>query len=237
MATPESLEALIRDAVSRLDAAGATASEVRNGALRAVQSLASLAVNAADTPETARKLLESYEARRVVQRLLEASDICHGELCRNPKTGPTPDGGIAANGPSSVAVHLAWLLDERAAAARMVEIALDPAVIARLPKAKLWGAYFAVLQGVARKTPVELPRLAPKGLEKYWLACMELAAALARQTDTTALAAAAQAEFAKLNRDKRVTDWLAVDGDGHAPVRWSLRIASLLGATPVIVAG
>lgn len=237
MTEPHSPDSLIRNALSRLDAGGASAIDVRNVAVEALRSMASLVVNVAATPETASELLESYDARHVVRRLLETSELCHAELLRNPKTGPTPDGGIAANGPSSVVVHLAWLLEEHAAAARMVDIALDPVVVAHLPKARFWNAYFLALHGVARRRPFEPPQMKLGGLEKYWFSCIRLAAALASQTDTTTLVAAAQAEFERLNRDKRITDWLSVDGDGRAPVKWNLRVTSLLRAIPVTPAG
>lgn len=236
MAEPHSPDSLIQNALSRLDAEGATASDVRNGAVRALSSMASLVVNVAESPDKAGALLESYDARRIVQRLLEASELCHAELLQDPKTGPTPDGGIAANGPSSVIVHLAWLLEERAAAARMIEIALDPVVVARLPKAKFWSAYFVALRGVARGSPFEPPQIKVRGLEKYWFCCMELAAALATQADAAPLVTAANAEFERLNRDQRITDWLSIDGDGRKPVKWSLRVASLLRAIPVVAA-
>jgi hypothetical protein len=232
MSDQESREALLRGVVARLDTEGTAASDARNGAVRALREMASLAVNVADSPETACNLLASYDARRIIQRLLEASELCHAALLRDPKAGPTPDGGIAANGPSSVVVHLAWLIDEHAAAARMIEIALHPVVIARLPKARFWDAYFIALGGVARASPFELPQLKLRGLEKYWFCCMQLAGAVASQTDRTPFVAAAKAEFEKLNRDSRITDWLSVDGDGRVPVKWSIRLASLLKAIP-----
>ena len=34
--------------------------------------------------------------------------------------------------------------------------------------------------------------------------------------------------FAKRNRDKRLTDWEMIDGDGKHPVRWDFREASIL---------
>jgi hypothetical protein len=230
---PNSLAASLRKALTRLDTAGLSASEVRNGAIRALCDMASLAVNRTDTPEQARELLASYDAPRIVHRLLETAGLCHTELLHNPKTGPTPDGGLAANGPSSVVVHLAWLIDEQAAAARMLELALDPVVVARLPKARFWQAYFQVLRDGAQASAVEVPEVKLRGLEKYWFSCMQLAAALINGGNRTPFVAAAHTEFERINRDKRITDWLGVDGDGNAPVKWNLRVTSLLRAMPV----
>ncbi len=232
--TPDliSRDALLREALACLDTSAADAMSIRNKAAVLLRELASLVVNAADTPERGRDLLQQYDAPRVLQVFLETSEICHSELLRNLRTGPNPDGGAACNGPISAVVHLAWLIDHRVAAARVVDIALDPVVVTRLPKAKFWDAYFVAMRGVARRMPFEIPDLKLRGLEKYWFSCIQLAAALASGADAAPFVAAAEIAFQNQNRDKRSIDWLSVDGDGNAPVKWNIRVASLRLAIP-----
>jgi hypothetical protein len=227
-----SQEAQIRGALERLEANSSDVVGVRNRAAPLLCQLGSLAVNVGGTPEEGRGLLEKYEGSRVLQVFLASSEACHVKLLRDPRKGPTPDGGPACNGPVSVVVHLAWLLGDHAAAGRVIELALDPVVVQRLPKARFWDAYFAAMRAVAHRAAIELPALKPRGLERYWLACMELAAALASGADPTLFIERSEAAFQKQNRDQRSTDWLSIDGDGRAPVKWSLRIASLQAATP-----
>jgi single-stranded DNA-binding protein len=63
---------------------------------------------------------------------------------------------------------------------------------------------------------------------------MELARSLSSGADATRFFAATNAAFEKQNRDRRITDWLSVDGDGNKPVKWNLRAASLrVAAAPL----
>ena len=220
-------DAHLCDRLARLETDTRDAANIRYRAGTLLQLLASYAVNVAPTPEAGITLLGQYDARLVLRRFMETSEECQAELLQNPKSGPAPDGGSACNGPSSVLVHVAWLLQEHGAAARMIDIALDPVVVARLPKARFWDDYFTALQSVAHRTAFELPTLKLRGPETYWYTCIELARALASGADATRFFAATNAAFEKLNRDRRITDWLSVDGDGNKPVKWNLRAESL----------
>jgi hypothetical protein len=217
----------LRERLARLERDPRDAANIRYRAGTLLRDLASYTVNVTVAPEAGIELLDAYDVRHVLGTFMETSEACHAELLQNPKTGPPPDGGSACNGPSSVLVHLAWLLGERSAATRMIEIALDPVVVARLPKTRFWDAYFAALQGVARRTAFTLPQLELRGPETYWFRCMELARALARGADPAPYFAAVNAAFEKQNRDRRSTDWLSVDGDGNKPVKWNFRASSL----------
>src|SRR6186713_636607 len=135
--TPEGPDdAHLCERLARLETDPRDAANIRYRAGTLLRLLATYAVNVAPTPEAALELLDRYDARHVLEKFMESSETCHADLLRNPKTGPAPDGGSACNGPSSVIVHLAWLLGDRSAAARMMEIALEPVVVGRLPKAR-----------------------------------------------------------------------------------------------------
>src|SRR5690349_6362553 len=122
MMSHEPEETLLRERLARLETDPRDAADIRYRAGTLLRELSSYAVNVTATPEAGLELLDQYDTRYVLGKYMETSEVCHAELLQNPKTGPAPDGGSACNGPSSVLVHLAWLLQEHSAAARMIDI-------------------------------------------------------------------------------------------------------------------
>ena len=60
---------------------------------------------------------------------------------------------------------------------------------------------------------------------------ISLMVAITSESDPTDAIAAIDDSFDTRNKDKRLTDWEMIDGDGNVPVRWDFRKATLLGTS------
>lgn len=124
-------------------------------------------------------------------------------------------------------VHIAWLVDEWDAAFRQLEICLDTKVKKHFGPPKYWAEYHRAIRHLVQQKPYEptLPKV--QGYQKYWVPYLHLVAELTHGRDHASVDAEIAASFAKRNRDKRLTNWQNIDGDGREPVKWDFRAVSI----------
>ena len=159
-------DAALRERLARLETDPRDAANIRYRAGTLLRDLASFAVNVTVAPEAGLELLDTYDVRHVLRTFMETSEACHAELLGIPGRDPRQTAGALAMDRAAFSCTSPGSSGNARPQTRMIDIALDPVVIARLPKVRFWDAYFAALQGVARRTRLRAPearaRAAPK---------------------------------------------------------------------------
>ena len=193
---------------------------------RSLSSVITAALRCAVTnhaePSSGIAALNDLNCREHLERLLE----CNSGIWDALHTNSFPSGAVLHN---ITAAHVASLIGDRDLARNLIQPALDSSVLDRFPLSPFWRAYSTALNGHFTRTSFPLPDIKLKGYEKHWMPYVSLMAAIVDGTDTSDNIAAIDDSFAKRNRDKRLTDWEMIDGDGNAPVQWDFRKATLLG--------
>jgi len=125
-------------------------------------------------------------------------------------------------------VHVAWLVDEWGSANSFLTICTDDFVSKIYPVTGFWAEYYRAVKCLALRRPYDpvIPKV--RGYQRYWIAYLNLIADLTQSRDPSATRTEIGELFAKRNRDKRLTDWKMIDGDGRHPVQWDFRETSIL---------
>ena len=168
--------------------------------------------------------LNDLDCRGHLARLLE----CNLRIWDALRTNGRPAAAVSHN---ITAAHVATLVGEHDLARDLIQPALDPTVLRHFPLTPFWRGYATALNGFFTQSTFPLPDIKLKGFEKHWMPYVSLMAAIVNGVDTSDAIAAIDESFARRNRDKRLTDWEMVDGDGNAPVQWDFRKATLLGTS------
>jgi hypothetical protein len=126
--------------------------------------------------------------------------------------------------------HIGWLLGRHAAGDANLAIICHPAV-AKDPPTKFWAEYNRAMACLVARQPYVPPPAERRfrGYEKHWASYVGLVAALTAGRDTASALGACAVSFMRRNRDRRLSSGWLYDGDGHTPVRWDFRLASILG--------
>ena len=125
-------------------------------------------------------------------------------------------------------VHVAWLLGRPALGDAMLAIVCDAQVAQHWPHTKFWDEYHrAMAYLIARQIYEPKPPPKLRGYEKHWEPYLRLVAALTSGADTAPALGACAVAFARRNRDKRLNSF-PFEGDGRDPVRWDVRLPSIL---------
>ena len=99
-----------------------------------------------------------------------------------------------------------------------------------IPLRPVWEAYRNALLALLDEKPFECPELKAKGFLATFLPHLKLAQSLSVGDETEPMLQEAQDAFRKRNASKRMHDPVGIDGDGHGPVQWDLRLNSILTA-------
>jgi hypothetical protein len=187
-----------------------------------LHGLLAIAATHHDTVAAGRAYLRGKHAEQLLARHHELNTTLLNTFRLNPK------GARAAVDNQVTFAHMAWLLDKHALGDAIFEIVCDPQVASYWPHTKFWREYhraIACMLARERYQPTPPPRM--RGYEKHWATYLELVAALTAGDDTVPALEACTASFTRRNRDKRLNS-LPFDGDGRAPVRWDVRLPSIL---------
>jgi len=122
-------------------------------------------------------------------------------------------------------LHFFWLLNlENSLVECYLDVLLDPTIAKHFPQTKFLKAYSeaaAVFMGRAVHLPIK-PALS--GYEKFWEPYYDFMVGAITAED---LAIKARDSFERRNSQRRMIDWLNLDGDGRKPVKWDLRYESI----------
>ena len=189
---------------------------------RAATSLLGVAVTRFDEPQSGIDYLRSRDVSAIVQRIADLNNNLYQSLIQN-------DGPPAAAVDNRITpVHIAWLIHEWDVAGRILAICTDVRVEKHFPPTKFWAEYHRAIECLVSWKPYnpELPKL--RGYEKHWVPYLNLIATLTLNHELTDARKEIAESFVKRNRDKRLTDWEMIDGDGKRPVQWDFRETSIL---------
>jgi hypothetical protein len=125
-------------------------------------------------------------------------------------------------------VHIGWLLGKYALGDAILEVVCDVQVARHWPHTKFWDEYHrAMAYLVARQLYVPQVPSKLRGYEKHWEPYLRVVGALTSRADVAPALDACAQSFRRRNRDKRLNSF-AFEGDGRAPVRWDVRLPSIL---------
>ena len=202
---------------SNLAAENRSLSSVVTAALR-------LAVTDHADPPSGIATLHDLDCHEHLERMLD----CNTRLCDSLLTGGRPTGAVSHN---ITATHVALLLGNSALARDLLQPSLDSRVLDHFPLTSFWRCYATALNGFVTQSVFVTPDINLKGYEKHWMPYVSLMAAIVNGADTADSIAIIDESFNKRNRDKRLTDWEMIDGDGNVPVRWDFRKATITGTS------
>ena len=202
---------------SNLAAENRSLSSVITAALR-------LAVTDHPDPPSGIATLHDLDCLEHLERMLD----CNTRLCDSLLASGHPTGAVSHN---ITATHVALLLGNSDIARELLQPSLDSRVLNHFPLTPFWRCYATALNGFVTRSAFATPDITLKGYEKHWMPYISLMAAMVNGTDTSDSIAAIDESFNKRNRDKRLTDWEMIDGDGSAPVRWDFRKATITGTS------
>jgi len=136
-----------------------------------------------------------------------------------------------ANDTTKELVHAAWLLGDFEVSDRLLcPLPHGPELTKRHFSTRFWFNYHLSLVGFATRTPYNAEEFKRRGHEHYWFNFIRLFKAVATGAPHEPVISEIEDAFEKVNRDKRLTDWLGVDGDGQQPVAWNFRLESVRNA-------
>jgi hypothetical protein len=181
----------------------------------------SVAVSGYDTSESGREYLGTAGVGHLVLRVLDLNNRLLLALQEHRR--PT----IGTVSALITPVHVAWMIDEWEAGARLLAIGADPLVRKYAPLTPFWAEYHRALEALAACRPYvpELGKL--RGYESYWAAYLPFIRDLTHSNGGGLSLHALRAAFAKRNQDRRLTDFEMIDGDAGFPVRWDFREVSI----------
>jgi hypothetical protein len=166
--------------------------------------------------------LVNHRVGEILDRVAEINQFLYQELHRATK----PVAGAVNN--HATPVHIAWLMRRWESGQALLTICLDPLVRKFFPLTPFWAEYHRGLGCLAARSPYEAEIPKTRGYEQYWVPYLRLMADLTHSRDTVVSRQEIAQNFLKRNRDKRLTDWEMIDGDGKHPVCWDFREASIL---------
>ena len=188
----------------------------------AAVSLLSVSVSRFDRPDIGIDYLRSLDVDAVIRRIANLNRKLYLAL-------------LNSDGPPTTAVdnritpiHIGWLLHEWDASDILLRICTDDRVTRYFPLTKFWAEYHRAIHCYVSRQLYDpaFPKL--RGYEKCWVPYLNLISDLTYdRVPSNSLNEIAEM-FSKRNRDKRLTDWEMIDGDGNHPVQWDFREASIL---------
>lgn len=160
--------------------------------------------------------LTSRDATNLIEELAAENDRALSELEQTSK----PKVAIL-NRPELI--HYAAILGASEKAMRQLLRSVEsPLVVRFFPLSGIWRNYAAAVVNFHRRTPAKIELPEGKGFEKYYVPYIAYMCAADPQEADDARVAIAEG-FEARNRDRRLKDWLGLDGDGERPVRWDSR--------------
>ena len=188
----------------------------------AVKTLLSVAVERFPLPVSGAQFLDDHEVGQALARMAELNQHLSEALHRDGK----PTAGAVDN--QITPVQVAWLLGRWQAGRDLLAPCVDELVRKFFPLTAFWAEYHRAMACLAGGRPYDphVPRL--RGYEQYWFPYLKLVADLTSGHPITTSREEIAQSFSKRNRDKRLTDWELIDGDGKHSVRWDFREASIL---------
>lgn len=188
----------------------------------AVKTLLGVAVERSADAAAGTRFLEDSEVGPALGRMAELNEQLSEALHRDGK----PTAGAVDN--QVTPVHIAWLLGCWGIGRDLLAACVDEVVRKFFPLTPFWTEYHRAMDCLAAVRPYEpaVPRV--RGYEQYWVPYLKLTADLTNGRPIATTRAEVAESFGKRNRDKRLTDWEMIDGDGKHPVRWDFREASIL---------
>lgn len=179
------------------------------------------AVNCINSVDDGIEFLRKHQLSQYLGKLLKFNARIINELrIHGPQSGPEPLSDITLT-------HAAWLIDEFVLAELNSNHCVDPVVIERVPNTKFWNEYCRAIECFIKREPYNPIPLKLKGYEKYWEPYLLLIEAITKELESDDALSAVEASFMKRNSDRRLIDWMFLDGDGERPVKWDFRLASL----------
>lgn len=168
----------------------------------------------------------AFLAARQVAAILDRAAELNQQLQQSLQREGQPTAGAVDN--DITLVHIAWLVDRWPAANVLLDICLDPHVRKYFPHSNFWAEYIRAVGCLRDKEQYEpvVPKV--RGYEKYWVPYLTLIADLTSSRDSSTSRREITDLFLKRNKDKRLTDWRIIDGDGKRPVQWDFRETSIL---------
>ena len=188
----------------------------------AVTSFLSVAASQFSSADDGITYLHDQGTATVLRRAAELNNQLYQALVQG---GSTPSAAVDNN---ITPVHIAWLVQEWDVASQLLTICLDAIVAKFFPLTKFWEEYYRAIAHLASDEPYDPSLPKARGYEKCWTPYLPLIADLTHKRDTSASRAEIGRIFRDRNRDKRLTDWEMIDGDGKHPVQWDFRESSIL---------
>jgi hypothetical protein len=188
----------------------------------AVTTLLGVAVERFADAAAGTQFLEEKEVGPLLGRMAGLNQQLAEALHRDGK----PTAGAVDN--HITPVHIAWLIGRWEIGRDLLASCVDEAVRKFFPLTAFWTEYHRAVECLAAGRPYDpaVPRV--RGYEQYWVPYLNLVADLTKGRPIATRRAEIAESFGKRNRDKRLTDWEMIDGDGKHPVRWDFREASIL---------
>lgn len=188
----------------------------------AVKTLLGVAVERFTSAVAGIQFLQGYDLRQTLGRMAELNQGLYEVLHRDGK----PSAGAVDN--QITPVHIAWLLGCWDSGQHLLALCVDEVVRKFFPLTEFWAEYHRAVDCLAANRAYDpvIPRV--RGYEQYWVPYLKLVADLTAGRPVATARVEMAESFAKRNRDKRLTDWEMIDGDGKHPVRWDFREASIL---------
>jgi hypothetical protein len=188
----------------------------------AVKSLLGVSVERFADSVTGVQFLAGYEIGPALDRMADLNRQLSDALHKEGK----PTAGAVDN--QITPVHVAWLLGRWECSRSLLAPCMDEVVRRYFPMTVFWAEYCRAMDCLAAGTPYAPNVPTVRGYEQYWVPYLKLVADLTNGRSIVGSQDEIAKSFAKRNRDKRLTDWEMIDGDGKHPVRWDYREASIL---------
>jgi hypothetical protein len=187
-----------------------------------VKTLLGVAVERFGDAVAGTQFLKDKNVGQLLGRMADLNWCLYEVLRRDGK----PTAGAVDN--QITPVHVAWLLECWDSGQHLLAACVDEVIRRFFPLTALWAEYHRAMDCLAANRPYYpvIPRV--RGYEQYWIPYLKLVAELTNRRPIATARVEMAASFAKRNRDKRLTDWEMIDGDGKHPVRWDFREASIL---------
>jgi hypothetical protein len=164
--------------------------------------------------------LISLGATRLIEELATENDKALKELEKDSK----PKVAIL-NRPELV--HFAAILGASQASMQQLLRAVDSQLVVKFfPLSGIWKSYATALVNLHRGSRAEVAMPKAKGYEKFFLPYIRYMGATNPQEVEDAKIAIAES-FETRNRDRRLRDWIGLDGDGEKPVHWDFRFYAI----------
>lgn len=188
----------------------------------AVKTLLGVAVERFADAVAGTQFLKDNEVGELLDRMADLNQGLYEALRRDDK----PSAGAVDN--QITPVHIAWLLGCWDSGQLLLIPCMDGRIRNFSPLTPFWAEYHRAVDCLATDRPYEpvIPRV--RGYEQHWVPYLKLMADLTAGRPVAAARAEITESFTKRNRDKRLTDWEMIDGDGNHPIRWDFREASIL---------